>query len=108
MKMVIAYIRPEQLQRVKQELYKRELYSMSITNILDAGRQGGYATQYRGVTTQVNLLKKLRIEICVNDDKLDMVFEAITEGARTGRQGDGVIFACDTVRGERIRTGESL
>ena len=99
MKMVIAYIRPEQLQRVKQELYKRELYSMSITNILGAGRQGGYATQYRGVTTQ---------EICVNDDKLDMVFEAITEGARTGRQGDGVIFACDTVRGERIRTGESL
>lgn len=108
MKMVIAYIRPEQLQRVKQELYKRELYSMSITNILGAGRQGGYATQYRGVTTQVNLLKKLRIEICVNDDKLDMVFEAITEGARTGRQGDDVIFACDTVRGERIRTGESL
>lgn len=108
MKMVIAYIRPECLQNVKQEMYKRELFSMSITNILGAGRQGGYATLYRGVTTQVNLLKKLRLEVCVPEDKVDSVFEAITSGARTGHEGDGVIFAVDALRGVRIRTGEAL
>ncbi len=108
MKMVIAYIRPESVQHVKQELYAREVHTMSLTNILGSGRQKGYAAQYRGITTQVNLLKKVRLEICVQEDKMDQVFEAIATGARTGHEGDGVIFALDTIRGLRIRTGESL
>ena len=108
MKIVIAYIRPECLQGVKHELYARELYSLSITNILGAGRQKGYTEMYRGVTTQVTLLKKVRIEICLPDDKVDMAMEAIASGARTGHEGDGVIYVVEALRGMRIRTGESL
>lgn len=108
MKLIIAYIRPESLSRVKHELYARELYSISVTNILGAGRQKGYTEMYRGVTTQVTLLKKVRIEIGVPDSKVDVAMEAIANGARTGRQGDGVVFVVDVLRSLRIRTGESL
>jgi len=106
MEMIVAFIRPECLQKVKEELYSRKLYSMSITSILGAGRQGGYMAHYRGVTTQVNLHKKLRLEICIPEGRRADVFEAVARGARTGREGDGVIFAMDVAKCERIRTGE--
>lgn len=108
MKLIIAYIRPESLQSVKHELYQRELYSMSVTNILGAGRQKGYTELYRGITTQVNLLKKIRVELGVPDDKVGTAVEAVMAGARTGHEGDGMIFVTDIVQGYRIRTGETL
>ena len=108
MKIIIAYIRPERLSAVKQELFARELYSLSITNILGAGRQKGYTEMYRGVMTEVTLLKKLRLEICVEDAKAEEAMQAIAKGARTGREGDGVIYMVEGLRGMRIRTGEAL
>ena len=108
MKVIIAYIRPETLQNVKHELYSRQLYSLSVTNILGSGRQKGYTEMYRGVTTQVTLLKKMRIEICLPDVKVDEAMEAIAKGARTGHEGDGVIYVLEALKGVRIRTGESL
>ncbi|MDR2668752.1 MAG: P-II family nitrogen regulator [Desulfovibrio sp.] len=108
MKLIIAFIRPEALQKVKHELYLKEIYSVSVTNILGAGRQKGYTELYRGVTTQVTLLKKARLEIGVPDDKVDAVIEAITTGARTGKEGDGVFFVLDVARAGRIRTGEAM
>ncbi|MDR1870404.1 MAG: P-II family nitrogen regulator [Deltaproteobacteria bacterium] len=108
MKLIIAFIRPEVLQDVKLKLYSQELYSMSITNVLGAGQQKGYTEAYRGVQTEVNLLKKLRLEIAVPDEKVDQAIGAITEAARSGQAGDGVIFVQDVIRTLRIRTGEPI
>ena len=108
MKLIIAYIRPEMLQNVKQELYLHEIYALSVTNILGAGRQKGYTEPYRGVTTQVNLLKKLRLELCVSDDKAAVAVQAIMDGGRTGHEGDGAVLVQDVVSATRIRTGQPL
>ena len=107
MKLVIAYIQPEKLTAVKQALYEEEVYKMSVTNALGCGQQRGYHESYRGVDMEVNLLKKVRLEIAVNNDFLERTVAAITRGARTGTIGDGKIFVMDLVECVRIRTGET-
>jgi nitrogen regulatory protein P-II 1 len=107
MKLVIAYFRPEQLNAVKQALYAKGVHGMSVTNIAGCGRQKGYTEQYRGVIIEVNLLKKVRLEVAVKDDKIAEVMDAITTGAQTGKEGDGIIFVQDICDARRIRTGES-
>lgn len=106
MKLVIAYIQPERLVDVKQALYRKEVYKMSVTNALGCGQQRGYSETYRGVDIEVNLLKKIRLEIAVNDSFVTPTIEAIIEGARTGTIGDGKIFVLDLPECIRIRTGE--
>ena len=106
MKLVIAYVRPESLTAVKQALYSKNIYSMSVTNILGAGRQKGFTEMYRGVQIEVNLLKKIRLELGLADEKVDAAIEAIISAARTGKEGDGVIFVQDLGRAIRVRTGE--
>ncbi len=106
MKLVIAYIQPERLNTVKQSLYSKEIFKISVTNALGCGRQKGYHENYRGVDIEVNLLKKIRLEIAVNDDYLQQTVDAIVEGARTGNIGDGKIFVMELVECYRIRTGE--
>lgn len=106
MKLIVAYIQPEKLNDVKQALYKAEVYKMSVTNALGCGQQRGYHESYRGVAMEVNLLKKLRLEIAVNDDFVDRTTEAIIAGARTGEIGDGKIFVLELPEVIRIRTGE--
>lgn len=108
MKLIVVYTRPESLQPVKQELYQRQIYAMSITNILGAGRQKGYVEMYRGIATEVNLLKKIRLEVAVPDDMVKAALDAIMTGARTGKEGDGVVFVLDVAENYRIRTGESM
>jgi nitrogen regulatory protein P-II 1 len=107
MKLIIAYIQPEKLNSVKQALYNREIYKISITNALGCGQQKGYHESYRGVDYEVNLLKKVRIEIAVNQDFVQPTIDAIIEGARSGNIGDGKIFVIDLVECIRIRTGET-
>jgi nitrogen regulatory protein P-II 1 len=104
MKLIIAYIKPEQLSDVKQELFKREIHKMSITNAKGCGRQRGYTENYRGNEVEVNLLKKVRLEIAVNDEFVDTTIDAIVKGAQTGTIGDGKIFVLDLGRCVRIRT----
>ncbi|MBN1417587.1 MAG: P-II family nitrogen regulator [Planctomycetes bacterium] len=106
MKPIIAYIQPERLNDVKRELYKEEVFKVSVTNALGCGRQMGYVESYRGVITEGNLLKKIRLEIAVNEDFVDRTIGAIIEGARTGKIGDGKIFVLDLAECIRIRTGE--
>ncbi|MBN4059117.1 P-II family nitrogen regulator [Endomicrobium sp. AH-315-J14] len=109
MNLVIAYIQPDRLNQVKQALYAREVFKMSVTNALGCGQQKGYTEHYRGVDTEVNLLKKVRMEIAVNDDYLDATIEGIIEGARHGEDGkigDGKIFVMQIEQCYRIRTGE--
>ncbi|MFW6154982.1 MAG: P-II family nitrogen regulator [Planctomycetota bacterium] len=106
MKLIIAYIQPEKLKDVKQALYAAEVYKMSVTNALGCGQQKGYHETYRGVDIEVNLLKKVRIEIGVNEPFVQPTLDAIINGARTGTIGDGKIFVLDLGRCVRIRTGE--
>lgn len=107
MKLLIAYIRPERLTMVKQALYAKNIYSMSVTNILGAGRQKGFTETYRGVVMEVNLLKKVRIEIGLKDELVDAALEAISAGAKTGKEGDGVVFLLDVAKAVRVRTGDT-
>ena len=106
MKLVVAYIQPEKLNDVKQALYAAQVYKMSITNALGCGRQKGYHETYRGVDVEVNLLKKVRLEIAVNADFVQPTIDAIIKGARSGNIGDGKIFVTSLEQCLRIRTGQ--
>ena len=106
MKLIIAYIQPHKLNDVKEELYKSEIYKLSVTNSLGCGQQKGYHESYRGVDIEVNLLKKVRIEIAVNDEFVQPTVDAIVRGARTGEIGDGKIFITPLEEVVRIRSGE--
>ena len=106
MKLIIAYIQPDKLTSVKQALYEKDVFKMSVTNALGCGQQKGYHETYRGADIEVNLLKKVRLEIAVNSDYVDAVVEAIIAGARSGNIGDGKIFIQDLCECVRIRTGE--
>ncbi|HUT28271.1 MAG TPA: P-II family nitrogen regulator [Sedimentisphaerales bacterium] len=106
MKLIIAYIQPHKLQDVKKALCKKEVFKMSVTNALGCGEQMGYEESYRGIKFEVNLLKKVRLEIAVNEGFVEKTVDAIIEGAKTGQIGDGKIFVLDLVECIRIRTGE--
>ena len=106
MKLIVAFIKPERLTQVKQALYEAEIYNMSVTNVVGSGRQRGFAETYRGVEQEVNLIKKVRLEIGVNDEFVEPATRAIVKGARTGVIGDGVIFVLPVEQAMRIRTGE--
>ena len=106
MKLIIAYIQPDRLNPVKQALYARKVFKISVSNALGCGQQQGYVNVWRGTLREVNLLKKLRLAIAVNDDFVETTIEGIIEGARTGHIGDGKIFVADVENVVRVRTGE--
>lgn len=107
MKLIIAYIQPDKLNAVKQELYKKEIYKISVTNALGCGQQMGFTETYRGVEIEVNLLKKIRIEIAVNEVFVKPTIDAIIAGARTNSIGDGKIFVMPIEECIRIRNGDT-
>ena len=106
MKLIIAYVQPEKLNDVKQALYAAKVYKVSVSNALGCGQQKGYHETYRGVDIEVNLLKKVRLEIAVNEVFVQPTIDAIVQGARTGNIGDGKIIVLPLERCVRIRTGE--
>lgn len=106
MKLIIALIQPHKLPDVKKALYKKEICKMTVSNALGCGQQRGYTETYRGVIHEVNLLKKVRLEIAVNESFVQPTVDAIIKGARTGKIGDGKIFILDLPECIRIRTGE--
>ncbi len=106
MRLIIAYIQPEKLSDVKQSLYAAGVYKLSVTNALGCGQQMGYHETYRGVDIEVNLLKKVRLEIALNEAFVQPTIDAIIAGARTGKIGDGKILVLPLERCVRIRTGE--
>ena len=107
MKLIIAYIQPDRLNQVKQALYDAGIFKISVTNSLGCGQQKGYHESYRGADIEVNLLKKIRIEIGVNEEFTQATIDAIVKGARTGKIGDGKIFVLELADCIRIRTGET-
>ena len=106
MKLIIALIQPHKLPDVNKSLFDAEVYKMTITNDLGCGQQKGYTETYMGIIHEVNLLKKIRLEIAVNEEFMEPTINAIKKGALTGNIGDGKIFIIDLARCIRIRTGE--
>lgn len=106
MKYIIAMIQPHKLSDVKKALYEAEVHKMTVTDVHGCGQQMGHTERYRGTEEYINLLKKVRIEIAVNDDFAEPTIEAIVKGARTGEIGDGKIFVLDLPQCIRIRTME--
>ncbi len=106
MKLIIAYIQPHKLEDVKKALAEADVAKMSVTNSLGCGAQMGFEESYRGIKFEVNLLKKIRLEIAVNDDFLKKTVDTVISAARTGEIGDGKIFVLDLADCIRIRTGD--
>lgn len=106
MKLIIAIIQPHCLDVVKEELYKAEVNLLSVNEILGHGRQKGVAEVYRGIKETGNLLRKMRLEIAVNDNFVEPTIKAIVKGAKSGQVGDGKIFILPMERCIRIRTEE--
>jgi len=107
MKLIVAYIQPEKLSDVKKALYEKKVYKMSVTNALGCGEQRGYHENYRGSDIEVNLLKKIRIEIAITEEFLQTTIDTIVAAARTGNIGDGKILVTALEQCIRIRTGET-
>jgi nitrogen regulatory protein P-II 2 len=106
MKMVIAIIQPHKLEEVKQELYKADINLITVSEVLGHGRQMGVTEVYRGVKETGNLLRKVRLEIGVNDNFVQPAIDAIIKGAKSGEVGDGKIFVMDMQNCIRISSGE--
>ncbi|HVN97800.1 MAG TPA: P-II family nitrogen regulator [Syntrophorhabdaceae bacterium] len=106
MKLIIAIIKPDRLEAVKQELYKADVNLITVNEVLGHGRQMGITEVYRGVKEMGNLLRKVRLEIAVNEDFAEPTIQAIIKGAQTGETGDGKIFVLDLAECIRIRTEE--
>ncbi|HOK04294.1 MAG TPA: P-II family nitrogen regulator [Victivallales bacterium] len=107
MKIVTAIIQPEKLPDVKAALFEAEVHKMTVSNVIGCGQQMGFEEHYRGAVTEVNLLKKIRLDIAVNDNFVQKTIDAIIKGARTGKIGDGKIFITNLEECIRIRTGET-
>lgn len=106
MKYIIAVIQTHKLEEVKRELEAVEVHLMTVTSVLGCGRQKGLAEVYRGTKESGNLLKKIKLEIAVNEDFVEPTINAIIKGAKTGQIGDGKIFVLDLPECIRIRTNE--
>ncbi len=106
MKKVEAIIRPFKLDEVKIALVNAGIVGMTVSEVRGFGRQKGQTERYRGSEYTVEFLQKLKIEIVIDDDQVDMVIEKLTEAARTGEIGDGKIFVSPVDDIIRIRTGE--
>jgi len=106
MKMIVAIIQPHRLEEVKRELYKADVNLITVSEVLGHGRQGGVTEVYRGTKETGNLLRKIRLEIAVNEEYVEPTIQAIQRGARTGEIGDGKIFVMSLGECVRIRTGE--
>jgi nitrogen regulatory protein P-II 1 len=107
MKYIIAVIQPHKLEEVKQALDVAEIHLMTVTTVLGCGRQKGVTEIYRGVKEVGNLLRKVKLEIAVNEAFLQVAIDAIIKATRTGEVGDGKIFVLDLAECVRIRTGET-
>jgi len=106
MKLIVAVIQPHRLPAVKKALYDAQIYKITVSNALGCGEEKGYHETFRGVHQEVNLLKKVRLEIAVNEDFVEPTVDAIVRGARSNSVGDGKIFVTDLPECIRIRTGE--
>lgn len=107
MKKIEAIIRHFKLEDVKNALSEQGVQGMTLTEVRGFGRQKGHTETYRGTEYAVDFVPKVKLEIAVNDDKLQKVIDTIIKAAQTGQIGDGKIFVSDLRETIRIRTGET-
>lgn len=107
MNMVIAIIRPDKLDSVKDALTRLGVKGMTVSQVMGFGSQRGWKEVYRGSESAVKFLPKIKIEAVVTDNLVDKVVAAISETARTGQIGDGKIFNFPIANATRIRTCET-
>ena len=106
MKMIVAYIRHEAFEPIREELLEAGLPSLSITEVKGSGRQKAITEHYRGSQLAVHLRPKLKLECVVEEEDVETVKDAILRHARTGSVGDGKLFVLPVEDAIRIRTGE--
>ncbi len=107
MKYIIAIIQPDRLDDVMRALTEKEIHLVTVSNVMGRGRQKGIAEIYRSHKEAGSLLRKIKLEIAVNNEFVEPALEAIKTCAHTGRVGDGKIFVFDMEQCLRIRTGET-
>lgn len=107
MKYIIAIIKPQKLDAVREGMVKLGVDGMTVSEVRGYGRQRGHIEVYRGVEYDVQFMPKLKLEIAVADDKLTAVVNQLRSSAETGRIGDGKVFVMDLNDAIRIRTGET-
>ena len=107
MKYVIAIIQPDRLEEVLDALEERHVHLVTASDVMGRGRQKGVAEVYRSHVEPGNLLRKVKLEIAVNDDYLAATVGAIRVAAQTGNIGDGKVFVLDLEQCLRIRTGDT-
>ena len=107
MNYVIAIIQPDKLEDVLEALEEESIHLVTASDVMGRGRQKGVAEIYRSHVEPGNLLRKVKLEIAVNDDFVTQTITTIARVARTGNIGDGKIFVLDLEQCVRIRTGES-
>ena len=109
MKLIIAIVQPAKLEAVKQALTDVEVFRLTVMDVQGFGRQRGHVEVFRGHEIAVNLLRKVQLQIAVNDEFVEPTIQAIVKGGRTGERGeigDGKIFVLPMDDCVRIRTGE--
>jgi len=106
-KYIIAIVQPDRLDEVVEALTEAEINLMTVSDVMGRGRQKGVAEVYRSHVEPGGLLRKVKVEVAVNDEYMQPTIDSIVKGARTGNIGDGKIFVLDLEECVRIRTGET-
>ncbi len=106
MKRIIAIVRPEKMEAVKDALIAIDASGMTISQVHGCGNQHGWKEHYRGTEVLLNMVPKVKIEVVVEDGEADAVVDAVMASARTGEVGDGKIFVSPVEEVIRIRTGD--
>ena len=106
MKKVVAIVRPEKLEEIKDALNEVGIHGMTVYEVQGCGSQHGWKEYYRGTEVMLNMIPKVKIELVVNNAQVDKLIELICSVARTGEVGDGKIFVYPVEECVRIRTGE--
>jgi nitrogen regulatory protein PII len=107
MKFVIAIVQPHRLDAVREALTAIGIAGMTVTEVRGYGRQRGHTEIYRGAEYTISFMPKLKLEVALPDERVDVAIEVIVKAARTGKIGDGKVFVLDLESALRVRTGET-
>ena len=106
MKRIIAIVRPEKLEPLKEALFEADVSGMTIAQVMGCGNQHGWSEYYRGTEVLLNMIPKVKFELIVSDNQVDKLINLICDTAATGDVGDGKIFISPVEEVVRIRTRE--
>ena len=106
MKRIVAIVRTEKLEPLKEALFNADIAGMTISQVMGCGNQHGWSEYYRGTEVLLNMVPKVKFELVVDDDRVQDLVDIICETTRTGEVGDGKVFVSPVDEVVRIRTGE--